>query len=103
MKLGMLLFLLIPIIGHVYVFWHVWNIVPLNNWYKAALLVLLSMGVVALIFGFSIGLNIVPFKCATYIYEFGTSSIFVLCVCRDAVSSARFGPIGAPCSKAFFI
>lgn len=78
MKLGMLLFLLIPIIGHVYVFWHVWNIVPLNNWYKAALLVLLSMGVVALIFGFSVGLNIVPFKCATYIYEFGTSSIFVL-------------------------
>lgn len=78
MKLGMLLFLLIPIIGHVYVFWHVWNIVPLNNWYRVALLVLLSMGVVALIFGFSVGLNIVPFKCATYIYEFGTSSIFVL-------------------------
>ena len=78
MKLGMLLFLLIPIVGHVYVFWHVWNIVPLNNWLKIILLVLLSLGFISLVVGFGAGLDKMPMTLATAIYELGTSSIFVL-------------------------
>ena len=78
MKLGMLLFMLIPIVGHIYVFWHVWNIVPLHNWLKIVLLTLLSLGFVALVFSFGVGLNKVPMPLATCIYEFGTSSVFVL-------------------------
>ena len=78
MKLGMLLFLLIPIVGHVYVFWHVWNIVPLNNWLKIILLVLLSLGFISLVVGFGAGLDKMPMTLATAIYELGTSLVFVL-------------------------
>ena len=74
----MLLFMLIPIVGHIYVFWHVWNIVPLHNWLKIVLLTLLSLGFVALVFSFGVGLNKVPMPLATCVYEFGTSSVFVL-------------------------
>ena len=74
----MLLFLLIPIVGHVYVFWHVWNIVPLNNWLKIILLVLLSLGFISFVVGFGAGLDKMPMTLATAIYELGTSSIFVL-------------------------
>ena len=61
----MLLFMLIPIVGHIYVFWHVWNIVPLHNWLKILLLALLSLGFVALVFSFGVGLNKVPMPLAT--------------------------------------
>ena len=74
----MLLFMLIPLVGHIYVFWHIWNIVPLNNWLKIALLALLSLGFISLIVGFGAGLDKMPMPLATGVYEFGTSSVFVL-------------------------
>ena len=33
-KFGMLIFMLLPLLGNVYVLWHVWRILPLPSWAK---------------------------------------------------------------------
>ncbi|MBR3471878.1 MAG: metallophosphoesterase [Prevotella sp.] len=78
MKLGFLLFMLIPAIGNVYVLWHVFRIVPFSPWGKWALMVVM----VALFFGlfFSMGrsLDRMPMGLATVTYELTTSWVIML-------------------------
>ena len=78
MKWGMLLFLLLPILGHMYVFWRIWQILPLGGWYKAALISCLLMGLISLVVIFTAGLDRWPLPLARIIYEAGTSWLFIL-------------------------
>ena len=78
MKWGMLLFLLLPILGHMYVFWRIWQILPLGGWYKAALISCLLMGLISLVVIFTAGLDRWPLPLARIIYEAGTSWPFIL-------------------------
>ena len=78
MKIGLILFLLLPLLGYAYVYWHLWNLLPLHPIYKVIILVLLSMGLVCLFFGFGVGLEKLSLNCAEVVYGIGTSSLFIL-------------------------
>ena len=39
-KFGMLIFMLLPLLGNVYVLWHVWRILPLPSWAKVVVVTL---------------------------------------------------------------
>ena len=78
MKIGLILFLLLPLLGYAYVYWHLWNLLPLHPIYKIIILVLLSMGLVCLFFGFGVGLEKLSLNCAEVVYGIGTSSLFIL-------------------------
>ena len=38
-KFGMLIFMLLPLLGNVYVLWHVWRILPLPSWAKVVVVI----------------------------------------------------------------
>ena len=66
------------LLGHMYVFWRIWQILPLGGWYKAALISCLLMGLISLVVIFTAGLDRWPLPLARIIYEAGTSWLFIL-------------------------
>ena len=78
MKLGIIVFLLMPFVGSGYVMWHTWRILPLPVWAKV-LAMLLMIGAFALFFiALMSMLDTLPMPWATAIYEVGTSWLIVL-------------------------
>ena len=74
----MLLFLLLPVLGLVYVGWHVWTLVPLPRLFRG---VLVGVGVLAFLLMFlNLGrvIDRLPLSVARLCYDVGNSSIFVL-------------------------
>ena len=78
MKLWGIVFLLLPILGCIYVGWSVWRILPLATVWKVLVLVAMLACVVMLFVGFGMGLDKMPMPVARVVYAIGTSSIFVL-------------------------
>jgi len=73
----MIIFLLLPILGNVYVLWHVWRILPLSPWLKTIVVVLMVAAFLLLILNFRMHQQL-SLPMATVIYEIGTSWIIIL-------------------------
>ena len=78
MKLWVMLFLLLLLLGCVYVFWHVWRILPFAAVWKSVVLVLMAMCFALFIGNFVIGLDHVPLPLARVMYNVGNSTLFIL-------------------------
>jgi len=78
MKIFLLLFLLLPIVGCTYVGWHVWYLLPIGNWLRTIVVALLVGAFCVLLVNFSVGLNSVPMPLARVMYAVGTSSVIIL-------------------------
>lgn len=76
-KLGMIIFMLLPLIGNVYVLWHVWRILPLPTWAKALVVTLMVFAFLLLFVGFSRHIHL-SMPLATVVYEIGTSWLIIL-------------------------
>lgn len=73
-----LLFLLLPIIGCSYVGWHVWMMLPYSNLLKSIIITCMILCFSLLFLNILIGLDKMPPTVARFMYEIGTSSLFVL-------------------------
>ena len=78
MKLWVMLFLLLLLLGCAYVFWHVWRILPLAAVWKSVVLALMTMCLALFIGNFIIGLDRFPLPLARVVYNVGNSTLFIL-------------------------
>lgn len=76
-KFGMLIFMLLPLLGNVYVLWHVWGILPLPSWAKVVVVTLMVFAFLLLFVGFSRHVHL-SMPLATAVYEIGTSWLIIL-------------------------
>ena len=76
-KFGMLIFMLLPLLGNVYVLWHVWRILPLPSWAKVVVVMLMVFAFLLLFVGFSRHVHL-SMPLATAVYEIGTSWLIIL-------------------------
>ena len=76
-KFGMLIFMLLPLLGNVYVLWHVWRILPLPSWAKVVVVTLMVFAFLLLFVGFSRHVHL-SMPLATLVYEIGTSWLIIL-------------------------
>ena len=77
MKLGFLLILLIPLLGHAYVSWRIWQLLPLPVWAKVCVIVLLFLALASLFVSFMVAQKF-PIGVTAAIYETGTTWIEIL-------------------------
>lgn len=77
MKMGILLFMLLPLLGNVYVLWHVWRIVPFAPWGKWLVVVLMFLAFLLLFVSMREHLRM-PMAVATVVYEISTSWLIIL-------------------------
>ena len=78
MKLWILAFTLLPLLGTVYVCWHIFRIVPLSPAGKLGCAVLFGLGLVLMISSFVLDIDALPFRAAVVMYQGGASWIFWL-------------------------
>lgn len=78
MKLGMLIFLLLPLLGSGYVMWHTWKVLPLPVFAKVLVLLMMIAAFALFFLALSPSLDTLSMPLATAIYEVGTSWLFVL-------------------------
>jgi len=76
--LGMILFMLLPLLGLAYVGWHVWRLVPLSAAWRIGLIALGILSFLSSFLVFSRVVDRLPMSLARLIYDVGCSSIFVL-------------------------
>ena len=74
----MILFLLLPIAGLVYVGWHVWTLVPLPPLWRGVLIAAGVLSFALLFMNFRRLPDSLPMPLARWCYDVGTSSVFVL-------------------------
>ncbi|MBR1548467.1 MAG: metallophosphoesterase [Prevotella sp.] len=77
MKMMMIVFLLLPLLGITYLAWHVWCLLP-TSWIWKALAVMLLVGSFLMMFSMRGGLDRMPLGLATAVYEVSTSSLIVM-------------------------
>lgn len=77
MKLGFLLILLLPLLGHAYVSWRIWQLLPLPVWAKVCIMVLLFLAFASLFVSFMVAQKF-PISATAAIYETGTTWIEIL-------------------------
>lgn len=73
----MILFMLLPLLGNVYVLWHVWRILPLPTWAKVVVVTVMLFAFLLLFVGFSRHIHL-SMPLATVVYEIGTSWLFII-------------------------
>lgn len=78
MKLWAFVFFLLPLMGCVYVGWHVWRILPLATVWKTLVIVAMAACFALFILNFVLGLDHVPLATARLMYDVGNSSLFIL-------------------------
>ena len=76
-RLGMIIFMLLPLMGNVYVLWHVWRILPLPTWAKVVVVTVMLFAFLLLFVGFSRHIHL-SMPLATVVYEIGTSWLFII-------------------------
>ena len=76
-RLGMIIFMLLPLLGNVYVLWHVWRILPLPTWAKVVVVTVMVFAFLLLFVGFSRHIHL-SMPLATVVYEIGTSWLFII-------------------------
>ena len=74
----MLLFLLLPLVAIGYLAWHVWVMLPMPAWTKLAVIVAGVTSFLMLFLNFRRAFDGMPLWMASWGYEIGTSSLFVL-------------------------
>ena len=72
-----IVFFLMPILGIVYIGWHIWLILPLQAWLKTVVLIFLGAAFALFFANFLLDIDSMPMAAATFIYNVGTSSIFI--------------------------
>jgi predicted MPP superfamily phosphohydrolase len=74
----MLIFWVLPLAGIAYLAWHLWTLLPLNGWWKAAVIVI-GVGCFLLMFlSMARKFDNLPLWLASTCYNIGTSSIIVM-------------------------
>lgn len=73
-----LVFFVIPILGIAYTFWRTWNILPFGNIYKYVVLGIMLACFLMMFCYFGGALDKMPMSLATWVYEIGNSSLFVM-------------------------
>lgn len=76
--MGMIIFMLLPLMGIAYVSWHVWMLLPIATGWKLAVIGTGLLCFLLLFYNFGGGLNKLPLPLARVSYTVGTSSIFIL-------------------------
>ena len=74
----MLIFWVLPLLGIVYIAWHVWSILPLAAGWKLAIITLGILCFVLLFLNFGRRFEHLPLPVSQILYEIGTSTIFVM-------------------------
>ena len=74
---GFFVLLLIPLLGHIYIFWHVWQLLPTPAWVKVLALLLMAAAFACLFFGMR-GNNALSLSQNTIVYKIGTSWLIIL-------------------------
>lgn len=78
MKILAILFFLLPLVGVAYVLWHVWHLLPLTIPYKVTVVGAMLLSVALLFVSFLANIENWHISVATFVYEVGTSSLFIL-------------------------
>lgn len=78
MKIWSLLFILLPVLGCVYVFRHIWKMIPFVPWVKVVVLVLMTAWFASMFVYFATRLEPFPMGVSVFLYKASTSFIFVL-------------------------
>lgn len=78
MNLWAIAFLVLPISGNAYVFWRIWNMLPFNALVKSCVLGVLALGLICMFLLFVMVRNDSSISLTTFVYEMGTSWIFIL-------------------------
>lgn len=73
-----IIFLLIVIISHTYVFWHMWQVIPLSSVWKSVIISCCAMAFSCLFLYLSPAQDKMPMTLARIVYELGTSWLIVL-------------------------
>lgn len=78
MKLGLLLIMLVPTVGNIYVLWRTFRIIPLPLWGKWLVVVVLAALFFGMFAAMGRGLDKLSMNVATLVYEITTSWIIML-------------------------
>ena len=78
MKYIFLLFLLLPVVGQVYLSWQIWNILPLSTPFKILIVILIALPFFTFFFSMSGQPDKLPMPLATALYEVGTAWFIIL-------------------------
>jgi len=74
----MFIFMVLPLLAVVYIGWHLWAILPVSRWWKAVVVMLMMGSFLLLFFVLRRQLDNYSLPVAQVLYEWGTSSIFVM-------------------------
>jgi hypothetical protein len=74
----MFIFMVLPLLGIVYVSWHVWVLLPLANVWRALVVAAIISSFTLLFLNMGRHFDGLPLPVAQTLYEIGTSSIFIL-------------------------
>ena len=74
----MVIFMILPLLGIVYIAWHVWCLLPCTWWWKLLAVIQLVGSFLTMVFGMRGLYDSMPLSVGTALYEIGTSSIFVM-------------------------
>ena len=77
MRFGFIVIILLAVLVHVYVLWHVYQILPLPVWAKWTVVALMLLSLAMLFIGFSGFYNRMPLSLASACYEVSTSWLIV--------------------------
>ncbi|MBQ6038719.1 MAG: metallophosphoesterase [Bacteroidaceae bacterium] len=74
---GLLVFMLLPFLGFLYTFWHVWQLLP-APWWVRLLVILLMLGAFASMFVGMRDSHTLSLNTQSLLYDIGTSSLIIL-------------------------
>lgn len=77
MKFGFILIMLIPVLAHVYVMWHVHQVLPLPLWGKWTVVALMTAALAMMIAGIAGTFDRMPLEAASVAYDVSTSWLIV--------------------------
>ena len=77
MKFGFVLFMLLPVLAHVYVLWHVYQVLPLPVWGKWTIVALMTAALVMMFVGLFGTFDRMPLGLASAAYDVSTSWLIV--------------------------
>ena len=77
MKFGFVLFMLLPVLAHVYVLWHVYQVLPLPVWGKWTIVALMTAALVMMFVGLFGTFDRMPLGLASATYDVSTSWLIV--------------------------
>ena len=74
----MFIFLLLPVMGIVYIGWHVWTLVPLPAVWRVSIITAGVLSFLMIFLNFRRAIDDMPLPLARLVYDIGNSSVFIL-------------------------